>query len=88
MRYFDIDGNQHVNNVHYFEWLVDALDYDFLMDHRVTSVDIRYGHAIQYGQMTQSLVQQVTENAVTTTRHKVAVDDLSAAEAMMTWQPR
>ena len=28
VRYFDIDGNQHVNNVHYFEWMLDALDYD------------------------------------------------------------
>lgn len=88
VRYFDIDGNQHVNNVHYFEWMLDALDYDFLMDHRAASVDIRYGHEIQYGQMTQSLVQQVTEEAAITTRHKVAVDDLSAAEAMITWQPR
>lgn len=87
VRYFDIDGNQHVNNVHYFEWMLDALDYDFLMTHRVASLDIRYGHEIQYGQMTQSMVQKVLAET-TTTRHKVAVDDLSAAEAMITWQDR
>ncbi|WGI19527.1 acyl-[acyl-carrier-protein] thioesterase [Latilactobacillus sakei] len=88
VRYFDIDGNQHVNNVHYFEWMLDALDYDFLMDHRVTSVNIRYGHEIQYGQMTQSQVEQVMMDDIMTTRHKVAVGDLSAAEAEITWTKR
>ena len=26
---FDIDGNQHVNNAIYFNWLLDVLGYDF-----------------------------------------------------------
>ncbi len=88
VRYFDIDGNQHVNNVHYFEWMLDALDYDFLTTHRVASINIRYGHEIQYGQMTQSMVEQLTVDDIITTRHKVAVDDLSAAEAEITWKER
>ncbi|KRM24537.1 acyl-[acyl-carrier-protein] thioesterase [Latilactobacillus graminis] len=88
VRYFDIDGNQHVNNVHYFEWMLDALNYDFLMSHRVASVNIRYGHEIQYGQMTQSMVEQLVVGDLVTTRHKVAVNDLSAAEAEITWVAR
>ena len=27
--FFDIDGNQHVNNAIYFNWLLDVLGYDF-----------------------------------------------------------
>ena len=31
---FDIDGNQHVNNAIYFNWLLDVLGYDFLTTHQ------------------------------------------------------
>jgi medium-chain acyl-[acyl-carrier-protein] hydrolase len=58
------------------------------MGHRVTSVNIRYGHEIQYGQMTQSQVEQVMVDDIMTTRHKVAVGDLSAAEAEIAWTKR
>ena len=32
--FFDIDGNQHVNNAIYFNWLLDVLGYDFLTTHQ------------------------------------------------------
>ncbi|MCC5896154.1 MAG: acyl-ACP thioesterase [Alkalibacterium sp.] len=38
VRYFDIDGNNHVNNSHYINWLMDSLTSEFLSLH-----DVKHG---------------------------------------------
>ncbi|MGQ2374954.1 acyl-[acyl-carrier-protein] thioesterase [Companilactobacillus zhachilii] len=40
--YYNIDVNKHVNNSYYFDWMVDTLDMDFIADHTLTSMDIKY----------------------------------------------
>lgn len=35
VRYFDIDGNNHVNNSHYINWLLDSLESEFLSNHEI-----------------------------------------------------
>ena len=40
--YYNIDVNKHVNNSYYFDWMVDTLDIDFIANHRLTSMDIKY----------------------------------------------
>ena len=40
--YYNIDVNKHVNNSYYFDWMVDTLDIDFIANHRLKSMDIKY----------------------------------------------
>lgn len=40
--YYNIDVNKHVNNSYYFDWMVDTLDMDFIANHHIKSMDIKY----------------------------------------------
>ncbi|WP_125705260.1 acyl-[acyl-carrier-protein] thioesterase [Lacticaseibacillus daqingensis] len=82
VRYFDIDGNGHVNNTHYFEWLEDALGAEFLDAHRLASVDIKYAREVAYG----STVQSAVTVAGLTTHHQISTGADVNAEAMLTWR--
>lgn len=86
VRYFDIDRNQHVNNSHYFDWMLDHLGYDFLSQHDITHVVIRYEREVQYGNVPTSQYQQVhtTDNLIT--RHVIMNQGQRCAEAEIYWQ--
>lgn len=47
VRYFDLDVNHHVNNAHYFDWLLDPLGERFLTSHQLTSFSIQYRHEVR-----------------------------------------
>jgi len=38
----DLDVNLHTNNVNYLRWTIDAYDFDFMMKHVPSSVEINY----------------------------------------------
>ena len=38
----DLDVNLHTNNVNYLKWTIDAYDFDFMMKHVPSSVEINY----------------------------------------------
>lgn len=40
--YYNIDVNKHVNNSYYFDWMVDTLEMDYIANHRIKSMDIKY----------------------------------------------
>ena len=40
--YYNIDVNKHVNNSYYFDWMIDTLDTNFIANHRIKSMDIKY----------------------------------------------
>lgn len=42
VRYSDCDFNKHVNNVIYFEWMLDSLPFSFRDTHLIAEVDISY----------------------------------------------
>jgi medium-chain acyl-[acyl-carrier-protein] hydrolase len=84
VRYFDIDGNGHVNNVHYFEWMEDSLGADFLQAHELTGVRIKYAREVTYGSTPHAQVQR--EGLVT--RHQIVTAGAINAEAEMTWRTR
>ena len=56
VRFMDIDSNHHVNNVHYFDWMLDTLDYDFLSKHTLKKINIQYKQEITYGDIVTSNV--------------------------------
>ncbi|WP_407891893.1 acyl-[acyl-carrier-protein] thioesterase [Lacticaseibacillus sp. N501-2] len=84
VRYFDIDANGHVNNVHYFEWMEDSLGADFLASHELASMKIKYAKELPVTAIPQAQVQ--IEGA--TTIHQVVTDGQINAEAEMTWRKR
>lgn len=50
VRYSDLDVNEHVNNVRYLDWMLDALSLDFLKSHFVREMEINYLAEAQYGE--------------------------------------
>ena len=83
VRFMDIDSNYHVNNVHYFDWMLDCLDKDFLMQHRLVKMNIQYKQEIHYG---QTPVSQVWQATATQTHHQIMVADQICCVAQCEWQ--
>lgn len=85
VRYFDIDENGHVNNAHYFEWMLDTLPADWLRQHQVVDVRIRFENEVKYGHQVTS---EVVHSAAETTQHTVKIGATTAVLATITWQAR
>jgi len=83
VRYFDIDENGHVNNAHYFDWMLDALPAEWLRTHQATEVRIRFENEVKYGHQVTS---EVAHSAATTTQHTVKIGDTTAVLATIDWQ--
>ncbi|WP_225048134.1 acyl-[acyl-carrier-protein] thioesterase [Lacticaseibacillus kribbianus] len=81
VRYFDIDGNGHVNNTHYMEWMEDALGADFLTTHALRTVDIKFAREVTYG----STVDSAYTVDGDVTHHQIEVAGEANATATMTW---
>ncbi|GEN94773.1 acyl-[acyl-carrier-protein] thioesterase [Pediococcus ethanolidurans] len=87
VRYFDLDTNGHVNNSHYFEWLLDVLPAEFLQTHVPTRLNIQYHKEIQYGHIVTSEVVKETD-AVNklVTLHRMTVNGEVYCEAECSWK--
>lgn len=89
VRYFDIDGNQHVNNAHYFEWMMDVLDGDFLRTHQVVKMQTEFAHEVLYGQtVTSTGSTPVEKEGLMVTHHQITCQGQESARATFYWQPR
>lgn len=88
VRYFDIDHNGHVNNAHYFDWMLDTLDPEFLKNHRITNLRMNYEHEVRPKTVVQSksVGPQANEQGQLVTQHKIMVGDNECAAATITWQ--
>lgn len=86
VRYFDIDENGHVNNAHYFDWMLDVLPADFLRTHQPTDIRIRYENEVKYGQPVMS--RCVAPTAELVSQHMVNSGDVLAASATIQWRQR
>ena len=83
VRYFDIDGNHHVNNVHYLDWMLDPLGDEFLNTHVPQSVNIKYAREVERGSKVLSEFALHTDTA--TSVHQISVAGKMNAEAAITW---
>lgn len=87
VRYFDIDFNGHVNNVHYFDWMCDSLGTDWLRHYRPTSVNIKYEQEVGPDDVTTAAFRHVVDAATPTTLHRISTGDQVNAIAEITWAP-
>jgi medium-chain acyl-[acyl-carrier-protein] hydrolase len=54
IRYEDIDVNGHVNNINYFIWAFETLDFDFRSSHRLKTLDVVFKKEVKYGDLITS----------------------------------
>lgn len=73
-RYGDLDTNHHVTNSHYFSWFVDMLDRDFLKNHVVETIDIKFDKEVHYGDEIISCMNLVQNDAIQS-YHAIETDD-------------
>jgi len=51
VRYSDIDTNQHVNNVKYAAWILEAVPLNIILDYTLKNINITYEKETFYGDM-------------------------------------
>ncbi|SMD32447.1 Acyl-ACP thioesterase [Reichenbachiella faecimaris] len=47
--WFDMDINDHVNNIKYYQWILDSLGGEYLEHHTLKKIDITFKHEGKYG---------------------------------------
>lgn len=82
-RFFDIDVNGHVNNTVYFDWMLDTLNKDFLLQHQIKTMDIKYDLEVHYGETVNSKLK-IDDDL--TTHHQIESDTGLNAQALFTWK--
>lgn len=85
VRYYDIDGNKHVNNSVYLDWMLDVLSYEFLSTHVPKTIFIKFNKEVRYGESVMSRYQHLEEGV---TRHQISFGGDASADANMTWGKR
>ena len=85
VRYFDIDGNQHVNNAIYFNWILDVLGYDYLTTHEPKFINIKFDKEVEYGQTVESHFELVETNEGKLSRHEIRMSNQTYCEANIQW---
>lgn len=86
VRFMDIDSNQHVNNVHYFDWMIDGLSEDFLLRHKLLKMNIKYKREVHYGEMVESATE--IDEAKLESFHVIKTVQGESCRARCLWQKR
>ncbi|MFC6201333.1 acyl-[acyl-carrier-protein] thioesterase [Lactiplantibacillus nangangensis] len=88
VRFFDIDPNRHVNNAHYFDWLLDTLPAEFLLTHDLKHVDVRYENEVKYGHtvIAEVNILPTDESQLVTTSHRIRLGDEKCCEVTIQWE--
>ena len=84
VRFMDIDSNQHVNNIHYFDWMLDTLPEEFLRTHEVKQFNIVYKNEVRSGEVVDSLTHFDEERLESI--HEIRVGDKVSCTAKVEWQ--
>lgn len=84
VRYFDIDGNDHVNNSKYIEWMLDMLGAEFLASHELKSGTIKFEKELVYGQMVNCLAS-LSEKDGAQSSHRIQTDNQIHCTASFEW---
>ena len=89
VRYFDIDMNGHVNNAHYFDWMLDPLGGEFLSHHHLVVMRITFAKEVRMDEIITSSVSFPTplEDGRLMTQHLIEVDGEISAKGENYWIP-
>lgn len=75
VRFDDLDTNHHLTNSHYFNWFIDMLDRDFLKNHQISAIDIKFNKEVHYGQLPASCCDLVRDDDKIVSYHAIKDDD-------------
>ena len=81
VRYDDLDTNHHLTNSHYFNWFIDMMSRDFLKNHVIETIDIKFDKEVQYGQEPVSAMK-ITKNSDAIYSHHVILDKNGKEQAL------
>ncbi len=62
--YQHLDENNHVNNVHYFEWMLSSLPQDFLLHQKLNSIDIQFKSECRLNDELVTEFQQLSQEEI------------------------
>ncbi|MGP6139414.1 acyl-[acyl-carrier-protein] thioesterase [Jeotgalibaca sp. A127] len=89
VRYLDIDGNMHVNNAKYFDWIINSVDVDILRNYKMKSISIKYEKEVGYGNVIESRVSfEEMEDGALRTAHVIENGGGNACVANIFWEKR
>ncbi len=60
--YFDLDINDHVNNVRYIEWILECFSLDFHKSHLLNEIEISYSSEAVYGDSISASINETKNN--------------------------
>ena len=88
MNRFDVDTNQHVNNIRYLQWLIESISEEIIDNYYLYSVDGRFIAEAEYGDTIMSFTERdENENSFIHTI-KTQKDNKVCATAKTFWKKR
>ncbi|MGP6147161.1 acyl-[acyl-carrier-protein] thioesterase [Jeotgalibaca sp. A122] len=89
VRYLDIDGNMHVNNAKYFDWIINSVDVKILEAYKIKAVTIKYEKEVGFGSIIESHVSvEKMGDGQLKTAHIIENGGGRACIANITWEHR
>jgi len=84
---FDVDTNQHVNNLRYLQWVMESIPDEFIDNYYLHSIDGRFIAEAQYGDEIESFTERINSDnsfahTIKTNNNKVC------ATAITLWKSR
>lgn len=85
--HFDIDKNGHANNTSYLIWAFDSLSQDFLSDHVLQTLNIKFDKEVSYGESLISyLIQEDLADGLVQTKHELRSGEKLNCRIECLWQ--
>lgn len=85
IRYYDLDANRHVNNSHYFEWMIDQLPLEIVENFTIQTIDLKFEQELRFGDHPISLIKTEIDGDTAKTYHEIKNGDNIAASGIFTW---
>ncbi len=75
IRYSDIDSNNHVNNVKYIEWAIEAVPAEIVKDYTIKRIKVTFEKESKYGEKISSSAVVKKEDGIIKTYHTIRKND-------------
>ncbi len=85
---FDVDTNQHVNNIRYLQWMMESIPNEVNDNYYLHAIDGRFIAEAQYGDTIKSFTERDISNNSFTHSIKTQDNDTFCAAARTIWKKR
>lgn len=88
VNHYDVDTNEHVNNIRYLQWLVESVSEEIIDHYDLQSIDGRFVAEAHYGDTIMSFTEKDTEENSFIHTIKTQKDDKVCAIARTKWRKK